>query len=653
MKKLALAGVFSSLILPSLTLAQTPTASSVFRDWNVDGVPSSGAHNPVKGDIRAWGLAVETKPKSVTNYTDLVAAIPLGGHVIVLPGVYTLSSALIVPANTTLECQRGAILRRASGLTNAGAVPVVGISGDNIAISGCEIDMNAPASSNLMVPMAPIGPTNHVQLRDLYLHGGAFAGLYYTSAGYTWAHSDIKVENVRINNFGWECQDFEAITGGYVRGGTISSCGSHMTGVRAVHRFTVDGNNENNAVAPTIVYSGPGSFGGAIKDSFIFYGPDSTDLAITNNILNTNVSFDGIGLYENGVSCPANILIANNLISGVNGAGIDVSCNSTVSNNKVFNSQQCMLVGLDYGGPLYGAVISNNTCDNTGAAGSNSGVGIRFGHPIPQTMTITTTSGLTAATMVARAPNGAENSSGFGDYALAFTHVGQLIQGANGITSAAFVPDGTTITAVGTGGGVTLSNAATATGSFSGIAQGLTNYADITSSGNTIIDTRATGSKGMGYAYSFEGFFQSYTRVQMGDNFIDGITLGVYYPASAPTGVQVSAAQAYTPSLTWTGGSNPTAAALSGVLASAVNNQASISFTLYTGSNLNGSTGVSITTPYTTKTGVSFAFLQCIDASNNAVGLAKSVGGTTAFALGGITLTAAHYIVCSGSYPIE
>jgi hypothetical protein len=34
--------------------------SEIWRDYVTDGVPASGAHAPIKADIRSWGLEVES-----------------------------------------------------------------------------------------------------------------------------------------------------------------------------------------------------------------------------------------------------------------------------------------------------------------------------------------------------------------------------------------------------------------------------------------------------------------------------------------------------------------------------------------------------------------------------------------------------------------
>lgn len=48
------------------------TASTIFRDFATDGVPSSGAHNPIKSDIRTWGGGLETKLSNIPARNVLI-----------------------------------------------------------------------------------------------------------------------------------------------------------------------------------------------------------------------------------------------------------------------------------------------------------------------------------------------------------------------------------------------------------------------------------------------------------------------------------------------------------------------------------------------------------------------------------------------------
>ena len=50
------------------------TANEIFRDWETDGVPSSGAHNPIKSDIREWGKTVESEAFPYNTVADMVSS---------------------------------------------------------------------------------------------------------------------------------------------------------------------------------------------------------------------------------------------------------------------------------------------------------------------------------------------------------------------------------------------------------------------------------------------------------------------------------------------------------------------------------------------------------------------------------------------------
>lgn len=50
----------------------SPSAATVFRNYETDGVPSSGNHKPKKADIRTWGTAVETVVNAFTTNGGLI-----------------------------------------------------------------------------------------------------------------------------------------------------------------------------------------------------------------------------------------------------------------------------------------------------------------------------------------------------------------------------------------------------------------------------------------------------------------------------------------------------------------------------------------------------------------------------------------------------
>jgi len=68
----------------------TSTANQIYRNWEVDGVPSSGEHEPVKAEIRAWGTWLES----------FIAAIGVNSG-----SVYTSRSLLfanLIPAENSM-----------------------------------------------------------------------------------------------------------------------------------------------------------------------------------------------------------------------------------------------------------------------------------------------------------------------------------------------------------------------------------------------------------------------------------------------------------------------------------------------------------------------------------------------------------------------
>lgn len=101
--------------------------AAAFRDFNTVGVPASGPFKPVKSDIRALGIAIETA---------IAAGIPGAGNIIV-PGL----------AGSTVELVAGTIRQNVGNLTHwdyindANHTPV-GVDGDFALASGSSITIN-------------------------------------------------------------------------------------------------------------------------------------------------------------------------------------------------------------------------------------------------------------------------------------------------------------------------------------------------------------------------------------------------------------------------------------------------------------------------------------------------------------------------------
>lgn len=75
-----------------LTTTIAPDASIVFRDYLVNGVPSSGAYNPKKSDIRQWGAAIGG---AITQLYGVAGSGAVGFSTLAL-----LAADLAYPANT-------------------------------------------------------------------------------------------------------------------------------------------------------------------------------------------------------------------------------------------------------------------------------------------------------------------------------------------------------------------------------------------------------------------------------------------------------------------------------------------------------------------------------------------------------------------------
>jgi hypothetical protein len=89
--------------------------AEIFRDYATDGVPASGAHKPVKSDIRAWGLTVE----KAVPHLSILDADRTGSDVNTAQAVLgTTQDALTVEASTTYEIEAVIIITRAAGTTS-------------------------------------------------------------------------------------------------------------------------------------------------------------------------------------------------------------------------------------------------------------------------------------------------------------------------------------------------------------------------------------------------------------------------------------------------------------------------------------------------------------------------------------------------------
>src|ERR1700741_1448268 len=72
----------------------TKLVAEIYRDYVLDGVPSSGVHRPDKADIRAWGATAEAMLASADTIASAATA-NLGSSdspCITIPGTTTITS---------------------------------------------------------------------------------------------------------------------------------------------------------------------------------------------------------------------------------------------------------------------------------------------------------------------------------------------------------------------------------------------------------------------------------------------------------------------------------------------------------------------------------------------------------------------------------
>jgi hypothetical protein len=89
--------------------------TEIWRDFAVDGVPASGAHKPVKADVRAWGAIVEAQVQLVS----VLAADRAGSDVNTAQPIFgAAADELTLAASTTYEFEALYWITRAAGTTS-------------------------------------------------------------------------------------------------------------------------------------------------------------------------------------------------------------------------------------------------------------------------------------------------------------------------------------------------------------------------------------------------------------------------------------------------------------------------------------------------------------------------------------------------------
>lgn len=89
--------------------------AEVWRDYATDGVPASGAHDPIKADIRAWALLVEQQ----VQLASVLDADRAGSDVSTAQAVFgSGADELTLAADTTCEFEAQFWISRAAGTTS-------------------------------------------------------------------------------------------------------------------------------------------------------------------------------------------------------------------------------------------------------------------------------------------------------------------------------------------------------------------------------------------------------------------------------------------------------------------------------------------------------------------------------------------------------
>ena len=117
-----------------------PDADCIFRDYQTDGVPSSGAHNPSKSDIRHWGEVIGSSlPYTIGNTLPIINAKAFNAS-----GSATQTTASTTASSNSITVASGIDLQQGQGVRILGAGPaftagpvsaisstIVGSSGSN------------------------------------------------------------------------------------------------------------------------------------------------------------------------------------------------------------------------------------------------------------------------------------------------------------------------------------------------------------------------------------------------------------------------------------------------------------------------------------------------------------------------------------------
>src|SRR5260370_26357615 len=128
----------------------TLLAASVFRDYNIDNVPSSGANQVAKSDVRAWGTFLETLLSGSGAAVSYASVALLNANIAYPANTLALVYNDPAPANNGLYEKSGAtglgFWIRIGDLPNAIVrLTVTGGTGDAIIASAME-NPTAPGS---------------------------------------------------------------------------------------------------------------------------------------------------------------------------------------------------------------------------------------------------------------------------------------------------------------------------------------------------------------------------------------------------------------------------------------------------------------------------------------------------------------------------
>ncbi len=310
----------------------------------------------------------------VDDTAQLNLAFASPGDIYLPPGKVFLVTAPIICGVAGKRVYGSGKIRAKSTFAGSGIIQIT----NSCTLEGFSVDGSAILSGNWVSGIIATASLSNVYIRNLNIMPIPFIGINITRAGGAYTHSNINIENCRVDGSGWIGIDCESANGCLVRGNYVTRTGLDSISFWYSTNFRGVDNYLNKASPPPIVFSGSGGYGGVEKGGFIYLDPHCGDGVISNNNCydNRNAGFDGIILGEDGVTEFGPMVISGNTIKLCGGFGIDVHSNFSVTGNVIDGAEGVgIFIGRDLGGVLRNSTVTGNVIRNVGySAGGCYGI---------------------------------------------------------------------------------------------------------------------------------------------------------------------------------------------------------------------------------------------------------------------------------------